>query len=718
MRHALTPARSIFLLLGIALFVGGCDPRDPAGREGSQYAGLDGTLLHRILIVQDARDTSREGRRTLERGLRARAPGIRVIAARAVGRMESEALIPLLFGSLGDLHPGVRAEAANAVAQAAYRAGASAAASALVPRLEVERDPEVRGVLYQSLGRLPFESMKEVESAEGALAGAVGGRDLAAVEEYGLVRGVGSLALRRRQLGAELSPFVLSRLGGAAYAEETGGAATEFTPDAAAYVRRAAMDGLLRARAAEPALLASARLNPDPEVRRLSAAGAAALRPSPRDDILDDLLRDPHPQVRLEALRALAGAGPASSLRCDPWRDGLSDPSVHVRVLAASAPREALGCVGAPGGPGREDLTALAGSLSKPGAAVHWQVATAALGTLAAAWPADAADLLPSAVEHPLWQVRMEAAPIAGRLSDVEAVRTLARDPDHNVREAALRALFALVGRGGDQEYLEALDSRDPQLVMTASRLLEGTPERDEALPELLTALGWFTAFGGETSRDVRSALLERIGELGGLQPADQVEGMVEELGPLAEDGDAVVAAAAAHLLSDWTGHPVRPRPTAERRMSRMPAPGVLAGYARSRIVFEMEDGGPFLAPGNSHRLMTQALSGVLEGLTFHRIVPNFVVQGLSPGANEYWGHGGFTRDELGIPSNIRGSVGLSTRGRDSGDGQIYVNLVDNLRLDHNYTVFGTVVEGMDVVDGLTAGAVVATVTVEGPAAN
>jgi cyclophilin family peptidyl-prolyl cis-trans isomerase/HEAT repeat protein len=689
MRHALTPARSIFLLLGIALFVGGCDPRDPAGREGSQYAGLDGTLLHRILIVQDARDTSREGRRTLERGLRARAPGIRVIAARAVGRMESEALIPLLLGSLGDLHPGVRAEAANAVAQAAYRAGASAAASALVPRLEVERDPEVRGVLYQSLGRLPFESMKEVESAEGALAGAVGGRDLAAVEEYGLVRGVGSLALRRRQLGAELSPFVLSRLGGAAYAEETGGAATEFTPDAAAYVRRAAMDGLLRAGAAEPALLASARLNPDPEVRRLSAAGAAALRPSPRDDILDDLLRDPHPQVRLEALRALAGAGPASSLGCDPWRDGLSDPSVHVRVLAASAPREALGCVGAPGGPGREDLTALAGSLSEPRAAVHWQVATAALGTLAAAWPADAADLLPSAVEHPLWQVRMEAAPIAGRLGDVESVRTLARDPDHNVREAALRALFALVGRGGDQEYLEALDSRDPQLVMTASRLLEGTPERDEALPGLLTALGWFTAFGGETSRDVRSALLERIGELGGLQPADQVQ------------------------------------PTAQRHMSQMPAPGVLAGYARSRIVFEMEDGGrfvvvtaPFLAPGNSHRLMTQALSGVLEGLTFHRIVPNFVVQGLSPGANEYWGHGGFTRDELGIPSNIRGSVGLSTRGRDSGDGQIYVNLVDNLRLDHNYTVFGTVVEGMDVVDGLTAGAVVATVTVEGPAAN
>jgi cyclophilin family peptidyl-prolyl cis-trans isomerase len=381
--------------------------------------------------------------------------------------------------------------------------------------------------------------------------------------------------------------------------------------------------------------------------------------------------------------------------------------------------------VGAPGGPSRQDLTALAGSLSDPDAAVHWQVATAALGTVASAWPADGADLLPSAVEHPLWQVRMDAAAVAGRLGDLEAVQVLVRDPDHNVREAALRALSSLVGPAGDPEYLAALDSRDPQLVMTASRLLEGTSAGAEALPELLRSLDWFTDFGGETSRDVRLALLERIGELGGMESADQVDGMAERIGPLVEDLDPAVAAAAADLLTAWTGHPVRPRPSSAFRVARVPAPGVLAGYARSRIVFEMEDGGrfvvvtaPFLAPGNAHRLMTQALSGVLEGLTFHRIAPNFVVQGLSPGANEYRGHGGFTRDELGIPSNIRGSLGLSTRGRDSGDGQIYVNLVDNLRLDHNYTVFGTVVEGMEVVDGLTPGAVVATVTVEGPAAN
>ncbi len=54
-----------------------------------------------------------------------------------------------------------------------------------------------------------------------------------------------------------------------------------------------------------------------------------------------------------------------------------------------------------------------------------------------------------------------------------------------------------------------------------------------------------------------------------------------------------------------------------------------------------------------------------------------------------------------------RGTVGLSTRGHDTGDGQIFINLVDNVRLDHDYTVYATVVAGMDVVDSLLEGDVI-----------
>jgi cyclophilin family peptidyl-prolyl cis-trans isomerase len=61
----------------------------------------------------------------------------------------------------------------------------------------------------------------------------------------------------------------------------------------------------------------------------------------------------------------------------------------------------------------------------------------------------------------------------------------------------------------------------------------------------------------------------------------------------------------------------------------------------------------------------------------------------------------------VGRAVHWRGTVGISTRGHDTGDGQIFVNLVDNVRLDHTYTIVGSVVEGMEAVDGVLEGAVI-----------
>nr|MBA2669039.1 peptidylprolyl isomerase [Gemmatimonadota bacterium] len=79
--------------------------------------------------------------------------------------------------------------------------------------------------------------------------------------------------------------------------------------------------------------------------------------------------------------------------------------------------------------------------------------------------------------------------------------------------------------------------------------------------------------------------------------------------------------------------------------------------------------------------------------------------QGGSPHANEYTGDGPFSRDELGLVGNWRGTVGVSTRGRDTGDAQLFINLIDNVRLDHEYTVFAEVIEGMDAVSRMVEGA-------------
>jgi peptidyl-prolyl cis-trans isomerase B (cyclophilin B) len=112
-------------------------------------------------------------------------------------------------------------------------------------------------------------------------------------------------------------------------------------------------------------------------------------------------------------------------------------------------------------------------------------------------------------------------------------------------------------------------------------------------------------------------------------------------------------------------------------------------------------------APMSALRFVRLAESGYYNGLTFHRVVPNFVIQGGSPGASEYIGDAAFLRDEIGQWPHVRGAVGISTRGRDTGDAQIFIDLVDNPRLDHEYTVFAHVLNGMDVVDAIVEGDVI-----------
>jgi cyclophilin family peptidyl-prolyl cis-trans isomerase len=101
------------------------------------------------------------------------------------------------------------------------------------------------------------------------------------------------------------------------------------------------------------------------------------------------------------------------------------------------------------------------------------------------------------------------------------------------------------------------------------------------------------------------------------------------------------------------------------------------------------------------------------DGMTLHRVVPNFVVQGGSPGANEYVGHKDYMRDEIAA-TNARGTVGLSTRGRNTADAQFFINLVDNSRLDYDYTIFASVYAGMDTVDAIEEGDQITTINQAG----
>jgi cyclophilin family peptidyl-prolyl cis-trans isomerase len=168
------------------------------------------------------------------------------------------------------------------------------------------------------------------------------------------------------------------------------------------------------------------------------------------------------------------------------------------------------------------------------------------------------------------------------------------------------------------------------------------------------------------------------------------------------------VAGAAADAIAKWTGR----RPDVAARIRAGIAASELDFSRRQVVEVELANGRSFhlgffddQAPLTRARFLELVEKKYYDGLTFHRIVPNFVVQGGSPNANEYCGDCPFMRDEVGLEMHVRGTLGISTRGRDTGDAQIFVNLVDNPRLDHEYTVFAYVCRGgMSVVDAMAEG--------------
>ena len=294
----------------------------------------------------------------------------------------------------------------------------------------------------------------------------------------------------------------------------------------------------------------------------------------------------------------------------------------------------------------------------------------------------------------------MHAVSAANAMDDVARIDKLAYDTHDNVREAALGPLRRLKKADADPALLSALERNDVQLLRTAAILLKGSPPSERTARALLAPLLRLTKDGKETSRDARLPLLEAIDVHAG--PA-----IALDLQPLLGDFDPSVAIRAASLVSRLTGKAAAAEPV---RVTRGWAPAF--DDLRQCVSVSLSSGksftlrmDPAAAPVTVDRFLALALRDrYYDGLTIHRIAPNFVIQGGGPGANEYAGHREYMRDEIGA-RNDRGTVGLSTRGRNTADAQIYVNLVDNARLNADYTVFASVESSdMAVVDAIQEG--------------
>ena len=132
-------------------------------------------------------------------------------------------------------------------------------------------------------------------------------------------------------------------------------------------------------------------------------------------------------------------------------------------------------------------------------------------------------------------------------------------------------------------------------------------------------------------------------------------------------------------------------------------------------VTFEMEDGGrivaelyPDIAPESVRNFIALANAGYYDGLIFHRVIPGFMIQGGCPDGNGMGGPGYCIKGEFATNprnSHVDGALAMArSMDPDSAGSQFYFCLGAQHNLDSGYTVFGTTVEGLDVISQLRAG--------------
>ena len=105
------------------------------------------------------------------------------------------------------------------------------------------------------------------------------------------------------------------------------------------------------------------------------------------------------------------------------------------------------------------------------------------------------------------------------------------------------------------------------------------------------------------------------------------------------------------------------------------------------------------ITSGNFEKLVKE---GFYDGVIFHRIIEDFMIQGGDPTGTGTGGPGYKIKDEFthkGGNKNLRGTISMANAGPNTGGSQFFINLVENEYLNGKHPAFGIVVEGMDVVD-------------------
>jgi cyclophilin family peptidyl-prolyl cis-trans isomerase/HEAT repeat protein len=329
-------------------------------------------------------------------------------------------------------------------------------------------------------------------------------------------------------------------------------------------------------------------------------------------------------------------------------------------------------------------------------------IRAAALQALARVDPATFLTALASLDADREWSVRVAMANALGTLPSAQSLPRLTvmlQDQDQKVIPAVLAALASSKATGVDGVLLDRLASPDLSVRVAAANALADLKIAAAAQPLA-------DAYRRAATEDSYTARAAALGALARLDPAAAQPVLMEAL----KDRDWAVRVRALTLLKEQkvTGQEAAARPATAGRTVTDPQWQAIVNPPYSPRAFIDTDKGTIElelavidAPLTVANFIALARKGFFRNNAIHRLVPDFVVQAGDPRGDGEGGPGYSIRDELNELPYLRGTVGMALDWEDTGGSQFFITHSPQPHLDARYTVFGRVVNGMDVVDRL-----------------
>src|SRR5436190_12631242 len=259
----------------------------------------------------------------------------------------------------------------------------------------------------------------------------------------------------------------------------------------------------------------------------------------------------------------------------------------------------------------------------------------------------------------------------------------------------------------------EELKADDVIVRATAADILSEMP------PDADNSRSLAAALPRALQDEMNDAALSVIGALSKQQGAEATDALQKAL----ETTDYLVRRRAADVLRERAGgaaagarrvetvNTTNPRADYERAAARI-GKNVRAVVSTDKGAFTIELL-PEDAPLTVDNFVTLARRNYFNGVAFHRVVPNFVIQGGDPRGDGNGGPGYQIRCEINEVPYERGAVGMALSGKDTGGSQWFVTHAPQPHLDGGYTVFGRVIRGMNVVDNTVRGDLIRSIVIK-----